>query len=231
MADEHMAETLNSNFIDVFKLRDVQKHFADLNIELLRGKHIQDDEHYHHRILSKYYIEFKKYYDVFYRLVLDKKTFEGVTYFFLTFSEESKGILSDYTRHRDLTAIETITAITLLQMYYDRYFENVKEISFLKDIKSKILGSEFSSLYKSVFFKNGARDNFTPKEWANVMKNIRNVIQDFEQLGWVDQLTQKGENDFSFVIKESIHRFQMMYEYEISNFEEFVSNLTETDNE
>ena len=230
MADEHRAEAVNKHFIDVFKTTDVQKHFADLNIELLRGRHIQDDAHYFHRLLSKYYIEFKKYYEVFYNLLLDKKTFEGVSYFFLTFSEDSKGVLSATSRHRDLTAVETIIAITLLQMYYEKYFDNVKEISFL-DIKSKIKESEFSHLYKTVFFKNGSRDNFTPKEWSNVTKNFKNVIQDFEQLGWVDNVIQKGENDFSFTIRESIHRFQTMYEYEISNFEEFVNNLDQSKDE
>ena len=84
-------------------------------------------------------------------MYLDRKSFEGVTYFFLTFQEDSKGVLSTNSRHRDLTAIETITAITLLQMYYDKYFENVKEVSFL-DIKARIKESEFSHLYKSVFF-------------------------------------------------------------------------------
>ena len=84
---------------------------------------------------------------------------------------------------------------------------------------------------KILYFAWIRRSLKVSEETINPPKNIKNVIQDFEQLGWVDQLTQKGENDFSFVIKESIHRFQMMYEYEISNFEEFVNNLTETDNE
>jgi hypothetical protein len=151
MANEYMAETIDNDFIDFLKQADVQKHFADINIELLQGRHIQNDEHYHHRILSKYYEELKKYFEVFYNLYLDRKSFEGVTYFFLTFQEDSKGVLSTNSRHRDLTAIETITAITLLQMYYDKYFENVKEVSFL-DIKARIKESEFSHLYKSVFF-------------------------------------------------------------------------------
>lgn len=230
MADKHFASTLDNDYIDIFKQSDLQKHFANINIELLRGKHIQDDTYYHYKLLSKYFDELKKYYQVFYQLILEKKTFEGVTYFYLTFSLDSKGVLSEHSRHRDLTEIETITAITLLQMYYDKYFENVKEVSF-KDIQSRIKESEFSNLYKSVFFKSGIRDNFTPKEWSFVMKNIKNVIQDFQQLGWVDKYTQKGDNDFSFVIKESIHRFQLMYEYEIANFEEFVNNLNVEDNE
>lgn len=230
MANEHTAEAINNHFVDIFKKADVQKHFADLNIELLRGRHIQDDSHYFHRLLSKYFIELKKYYEVFYNLQLDKKTFEGVTYFFLTFYEDSKGVLSANSRHRDLTAIETIIAITLLQMYYERYFDNVKEISF-QDIKAKVKESEFSHLYKLAFFKNGNRDNFTPKEWANLTKNFKNVIQDFEQLGWVDKFVQIDDKNFSFTIKEAIHRFQTMYEYEISNFEEFVNNLDQSNYE
>ncbi len=230
MADKHFATTLNNDYIDIFKQSDLQKHFANINIDLLQGTHIQDDAYYHHKLISKYFDELKKYYEVFYQLVLEKKTFEGVTYFYLTFSPESKGVLSQQSRHRDLTEIETITAITLLQMYYDKYFENVKEVSF-KDIKSRIKESEFSNLYKSVFFKNGTRDNFTPTEWSFVLRNIKNVIQDFQQLGWVHQYIQKGEDNFSFIIKESIHRFQLMYEYEIANFEEFVTNLNATNHE
>ncbi|MFC5048264.1 hypothetical protein ACFSTE_02465 [Aquimarina hainanensis] len=227
MADEHITETVNSHFVDIFKSADVQEHFANLNIELLRGRHIQDDNHYFHRLLSKYYTEFQKYYAVFYNLFLDKKTFEGVTYFFLTFNEDSKGVLSSNSRYRDLTPTETIIAITLLQMYYEKYFDKIKEISF-QDIKAKITESEFSHLYKIVFFKNGSRDNFTFKEWANVMKNFKNVIQDFQQLGWVDNFIQIDDKNFSFIIRESIHRFQTMYEYEILNFEEFVNNLNES---
>ncbi|WP_417237233.1 condensin complex protein MksE [Bizionia paragorgiae] len=230
MANEHITKTVNNHFADIFKLADVQEHFANLNIELLRGRHIQDDSYYFYRLLSKYYAELKKYYEVFYNLFLDKKTFEGVTYFFLTFNEGSKGVLSSTSRHRDLTPTETIIAITLLQMYYEKYFDNIKEISF-QNIKTKIKESEFSQLYKTVFFKNGSRDNFTPKEWANVMKNFKNVINDFEQLGWVDNVVQKGENNFSFTIKESIHRFQTMYEYEILNFEEFANNLNQSNYE
>lgn len=230
MANEHITEVINNHFVDIFKSEDVQKYFADLNIELLRGRHIQDDNHYFYRLLTKYYIELKKYYEVFYNLFLDKKTFEGVSYFFLTFNEDSKGVLSSNSRHRDLTAKETIIAITLLHMYYEKYFDNVKEISF-QDIKAKIKESEFSHLYKTVFFKNGSRDNFTPSEWANVMKNFKNVIQGFEQLGWVGSFIQIDKDNFSFIIRESIHRFQTMYEYEILNFEEFANNINQSNYE
>ena len=220
----------DNNSFDIFKKNDVQKHFADLNIELLKGSHIDSSNHSHFMLLENYYEEFKEYYSTFYRLLLDKKTFENKAYYFLDFFLDSKGILSSNSRHKELTAIETITAITLLNMYYERQFEKYKVVSF-SDIREKIKQSEFNKLYKRAFFKNGLRQNFTKSEWARVQKNIKNVISDFEQLGWVKELTIINENDFSFVLNHSIHRFQLMYEYEISNLEEFINNLQPDDNE
>ncbi len=202
---------------------DVKDHFANLNIELLKGRHIQEDEFYIFKILDKYEEELKYYYLHFYNLELERISFNTISYFYLTFVGDSKGVLSSQKRHKELSAIETITAITILNMYYEKLFEREKEVTYV-DIKEKIETSEHSDAFKSAFFKGMIKDHYTSTEWINVFKNLKNVISDFDQLGWVEKIPIDDEKNFKFKIKESIHRFQILYENEIKNYNEFVSN-------
>lgn len=224
MENEHTSEIEKKDALDIFKKDEVQEHFADLNIELLKGAHIDNEDHYLFSLLEKYYSELRIYYNTFYRLELERKSFENNKYYFLDFFIDSNGVLSPQKRNKKLTAIETITALTLLNMYYERQFEKYKKVSFL-DIREKIEQGEHHVLYKKAFFKDSKRQNFKTQEWGIVFKNIKNVIQDFEQMRWVKEFTMINENDFSFVLKSSIHRFQLMYEHEIVNLEEFVDAL------
>jgi hypothetical protein len=138
---------------------------------------------------------------------------------------DSKGVLSSPKRTKRLTAVETITALTLLNMYYERQFEKYKKVSF-SEIREKIEQGEHHALYKKAFFKdNDSSSTYSKKEWAFVFKNMKNVIQDFEQMRWVKEFTIINENDFSFILKSSIHRFQLMYEHEIMHLEDFIDKL------
>lgn len=215
---------------DIFKREDFQKHFGKLNLELLKGNHIEKDTYYLFKILEKYFDELQEYYDIFYNLNLKKTFFENHCYYYLSFTEDSKGLLSNQSLHKELTAMETITAITLLHMYYERQFIQIKEITFL-DIRTKIMKSEYNKLYKKVFFKSPERENYTKKEWSYIIKKFKTVISDFEQIGWVKNINTISEDNFSFTLKGAIHRFQLMYEDEIYNFEEFVGNLKNSENE
>ncbi|MDO5969295.1 hypothetical protein Q4Q35_05705 [Flavivirga aquimarina] len=230
MENGYSSEITNSNSFTFLNHREVQKHFANLNIELLRGTHIDDGSHYHFTLLENYFNELKDYYLALYKLKLDKKTFENKTYYFLNFFLESKGVLSSNTRHKELTPIQIITAITLLNMYYEKQFEKYKVVSFL-EIREKIEQSEFGHLYRKAFFKNPNKKAFSSTEWSRVRTNIKNVIIDFEQLGWVEKINILNENDFNFILKHSIHRFQLLYEYEISHLDEFLKNLKSEEDE
>tara|TARA_R110001606_G_scaffold86598_4_gene196015 strand:+ start:6843 stop:7535 length:693 start_codon:yes stop_codon:yes gene_type:complete len=230
MENGYSSEMKNNNSFAFLNNSEVEKHFANLNIELLRGTHIDESHYYYFLLLENYFNELKDYYLSLYRLKLDKKTFENKTYYFLNFFLESKGVLSATARHKELSPIQTITAITLLNMYYERQFEKYKIVSFL-EIREKIEQSEFGHLYRKAFFKNSNRKTYSSKEWSTVKTNIKNVITDFEQLGWVEKVTILNENDFNFVLKHTIHRFQLLYEYEIKNLGEFLKSLKPEEDE
>ncbi|WP_321438488.1 chromosome partition protein MukE [uncultured Bacteroides sp.] len=199
----------------------VQRYFADLNIDLLQGKHITADDYYSYQLLREYYEpELKQYYKELYELILEKATFDNSTYFYLDFPVDSKGRLSN--RSRELSEQQVIIGIILLKMYYDMYFKYPKEL-FWEDIKEEIEQSELKDLYKKLFFEE-VRDFYTDKEWEKVQELFRRTINSFTQLGWIKKLS-KGKEDIHFQLKESIHRFAELYKYEIEEFPQFVSKI------
>lgn len=200
----------------------VQQHFADVNIELLRGRHIQQEEFYSFQLLSNYEREFGMYYDTLYGMVLNKEIKDNQSYFYLSFPDDAKGKLYHSDRHKELSEIQTIIGIILMNMYYERYFEHQKEIRW-EEIKKEITEGEFAEDYQRVFFGE-ARAAFTDTEWEELKKRFRRTIRDFEKLGWVKLLTT-DEHEIHFVLKESIHRFAKLYQTEVENFDQFVQKI------
>jgi chromosome condensin MukBEF MukE localization factor len=223
MEHSHSAEEIENPF-DFLNEEDVQEHFANLNIELLRGKHIQDNLFYEYELLTIYERELKNYYDKIYQLQLCKESFDSKNYYFLTFKEDTKGALGSQRKHKELSPTETIVAITILNMYYERLFDNDKLISY-EEIRYQIDKGENSDHYKRAFFKGVVQDNYSSLAWAQVFKNIKTVISDFDQLGWVQKVSTDAEKDFTFKIKESIHRFYLLYQEEINNFDSFLKTI------
>ncbi|HET8885620.1 MAG TPA: chromosome partition protein MukE [Salinimicrobium sp.] len=205
--------------------KDLKEKFADLNIQLLSGRHIQKDSNYYlYQLLKKYFKELKYYYENFYGLELERDFKDDITFYYLDFIEQSRGVLSSSRRHKELSSLQTVTGIMLLNMYYDRYFENIKEITF-QDIKKEILSGENSNQFKKLWFKD-IRDEYSPKEWVRVVTNIKNTIKDFEKLGWIESMAKDDGEDIHFILKESIYRFQKLYEKEITSIDEFIENYS-----
>ncbi len=200
----------------------VKQYFADINIELLQGKHIQRDDYYPFQILSSNEPDFKIFYQSLYglNLVRDKK--DNATYFYLDFPEEGKGKLSSSTRHRELTEFQTILAIALMNMYYERYFEHTKQITW-NDLKKEILEGEYAANYQRIFFKE-QRDNFTDLEWEEVKTKIKRVLNSFSALGWIEMQPQ-DDIEISFILKPAINRFAKLYSSELENFEDFAKKI------
>lgn len=223
-------ESVSEESIDLsFLLDDLSKsHFADLNINLLRGMHIQRDDQYLHHLLTEYENDISKYYEIYYSLKLVKEKSNSETYFFLDFFEESKGKLSPQSRHRELTEFEVVIGISLLKMYYDRYFEQSKDITW-EDIRKEIMENENSSCYKEIFF-NSIREDYSDQEWLGVKRKILRALSDFEVLGWIKRNKDVGDEEVHFKIKESIHRFATLYKEALENFEKFVEIYMQTKN-
>ncbi|MBV8802906.1 MAG: hypothetical protein JO131_08110 [Gammaproteobacteria bacterium] len=218
MENDH-PETIN-NVFSFLEKEEVQEYFADLNIALLRGRHIQKNDYHLFHLLNAYQKEFANYYKLLYNLLLEKDRMDNEIYYYLDFPIDGRGKLADYSRHKELTEKQIVIGLMLLNMYYDRFFENPKEINWI-DIKKEITEGESSSLYKKLLF-NHIRDDYSDQEWSRVTKLLRQVLKKFETLGWIQELKLTEVDELRFTLRESIHRLAKLYKYEIENFDEFI---------
>ena len=77
----------------------VEKHFADININLLSGRHIDNSNYALFTVLEEYEIYWKEFYKRLYKLNFITDVFDGRVYYYLDFFESGKGKLSENTRH------------------------------------------------------------------------------------------------------------------------------------
>lgn len=208
----------------------VKKYFANTNILLLSGKHIQSDDYYEFDLLQNNKEELKFYYEELYDLILCWDKRDDNTYFYLDFPEQSRGKLSHPKRYRDLTEEEVIIGMVLMNWYYELYFENEKVITW-RDIKNRILQSDLRDQYRLLFFGTYDRDP-TDKEWgeeekpasSSVKARFRKTLNSFARLGWIHW---RDRNKLEFEIKSSIHRFvEKLYHNEILDFNNFIKQYT-----
>jgi hypothetical protein len=226
MDDQFKEPELITRF-DFLGHRDVQAHFADLNIALLGGRHIQTGEGYHFTLVNSYPDEFKFFYRSLYGLELKQARVENIDYYYLDFPDEGKGKLNTTDRFREMTAWEMLIALMLLNMYYDRFFEQTKLINW-PVIQKEIMESEFAPLYKKAFFNTLIREYYSDTEWKGLFDHFKRVIKSFERWGWVkQQVAEDGDGDLAFLIRESIDRFGKLYQYEINEFENFIEQINQ----
>jgi chromosome condensin MukBEF MukE localization factor len=200
----------------------VEKYFADLNIKLLSGRHIHQDEYNAFSLLEDWYEELSGYYRQLYRLNLARDVYDQSVYYYLDFFSIGKGKISDPSRTRVLTQLQTIVGLMLLDMYYTRYFDNPKTIHW-RDILQELEEGEHKSAYQRIFF-DAVRPSYTQSEWQSVEGKFNKTIQSFAELGWVNRISGQQE-DLAFDIKPAIHRLAKLYEQELNHFTEFASKI------
>lgn len=204
----------------------LEKNFADLNISLLSGKHIQVDDYNVFSVIENYYSDLKFFYINLYKLDLVRDVFDGTCYYYLNFFDSGKGKLNDPLRNKPLTEIQTITGLMLLDMYYQRYFDDHKILHWV-DIKQQIVEGDHKQNYQRILF-NTTRPSYSEGEWQNVEKKFKDVITSFEKLGWV--IKQSGQNEeLQFEIKPAIHRMIKLYAQELEDFDSFTQYLKNGD--
>ena len=206
---------------DFFTEDIVEKHFADMNIKLLSGRHIQQEDVNAFLLLEDFYPDLRNFYQKIYQLDLVRDIADQRAYFYLDFFDGGKGKLTDASRHRTLTEMQTVTGLLLLDMYYSRYFEHPKMITW-SDIKQEIEEGDHKTDYQRILFPE-IRAGYSDAEWAMVDRRFREVIQSFHLLGWVNRLSGQQE-ELLFEIKPSIHRMAMLYAEELENFTSFSEN-------
>ncbi|KQT35747.1 hypothetical protein ASG22_01625 [Chryseobacterium sp. Leaf405] len=200
----------------------VEKYFADINILLLSGKHIDHKYYAEYTVLESYESQWKNYYSNLYRLNLVADISDRSRYYYLDFTENGKGKLSDANRNKELTELQTLIGLTLLDMYYQKYFDEEKIIHW-NDIKTQILESDHQEAYKRILF-NDIRDSYDEKEWSTVESKFSKTIDSFDKLGWVEKQSGKNE-DLVFEIRPAIHRLTKLYQDELQDFESFSQQL------
>lgn len=218
MENETTEQSPNYNFLEDER---VERYFADLNLKLLSGRHIYSEDYNSFSLLEEWYSHFAAYYEKLYKLSLERDIFDQVAYYYLDFFSSGKGRLSDPSRTRMLTELQTVVGLILLDMYYVKYFDDPKIITW-NDIQVELMEGENREHYRRIFF-NSERADYTPTEWQNVERKFRLTINSFSELGWVERLS--GQDELSFQINPAIHRFAKLYEQELSNFPDFAKHF------
>ena len=203
---------------DFFTDNVIEKHFADLNIKLLSGRHIQQEDVNAFLVLEDFYNDLKNFYQKIYQLNLVRDIADQRAYYYLDFFDGGKGKLTDASRSRALTEMQTITGLLLLDMYYSRYFEHPKVITWA-NIKKEIEEGDHKSDYQRILFPE-IRAAYSDAEWGTAEKRFRDAIQSFHLLGWVNKLFGQQE-ELLFEIRPSIHRMAVLYAQELENFTSF----------
>lgn len=210
---------------DFLEIESIEQDFAAININLLRGRHIQQDEFKLFEVIDEHMDQFKFYYDRLYGLELKRKISHDVQYFYLDFPEENKGKLTAQELHHFFTEQQTIVTLLLLNMYYTEYFSFEKEFKWA-DIKAEILSGENSDHYKKYFFKELKSGGYTDPQWSDAKKAVNSAIKSLEKLGWCERKKGIGRSEIQFTIRESIERFVEMYQHELSNFDAFAEKIS-----
>ena len=177
-------------------------------------------------MLEDYVEDWRAFYKNLYRLDLVRDIYDNQVYYYLDFFDGSKGRLGDQSRHRALTAMQTITGLMLLDIYYQRYFDAHKVVQWA-ELRKHIEEGEHKENYQRILF-NAVRPSYTETEWQGAEKRFKDAIVSFDKLGWVKRQSVMGE-ELVFEIMPAIHRLEKLYSEEIENFESFAANLKNED--
>lgn len=207
----------------------VEKHFADINIMLLSGKHIDEKYYMAFSLLEDKSEQWTQFYKNLYNLNLVADIFDGYPYFYLDFFDTAKGKFTDHSRHRELTETQTLIGLLLLDIYYKRFFDEHKIVRW-SELRNIILEGEQQDAYKRILFSEARASNtYDTREWGNLHRKMNTAIDLFDKIGWVEKQGSSSEEVPDFEIKPAINRLAKMYEHELLNFETFVSELKQED--
>lgn len=204
----------------------MEGQFANINIKLLGGRHIQKStDRIEYAILNQqeYFDGLKAFYQRLYGLELnERQVHTNDKYFYLDYFDGYRRSLSPSDRHIALTEAQTIFGLIVLNMYYEKFIEREKHISW-SEIRDLILYSERQEGYKQIFLGEVREgNNYTDPEWARVKNFFKSAVLRFDDLGWVSSTLNE---DLGFTINTSIHRFEDLYRDELENPNTFFDKL------
>jgi hypothetical protein len=201
--------------------KDMQDHFAELNIELLRGKHITPYSSALYSVLDTFEKELVFFYKSLYDLLLEKRTHDSLSYYYLEFPVSGRGKLSNPSLYAEMDGKTTIVACILANLYFTNYFSYDKKFHW-DDIQYEIEHGEHRTAYQQLFFGKSSQD-YTDKQWDNIKKQFGIVINFFNRIGLVEK--EDSEEAIHFTILPTIHHFIEVYKNEIENIDGFLNEL------
>lgn len=218
-------ENQDITFYDFLSDEEVTKRFADINFMLLSGKHIDEKYYAAFSLLESKAAHWTQFYKNLYNLNLVADRLDGHRYFYLDFFDTAKGKFADHSRHKELTETQTLIGLMLLDIYYRKYFDEKKIVRWT-DLRAIILEGEQQDAYKRILFNEvRASNTYDNKEWGYVIKKFNSTIDLFDKIGWVEKQNPSTGEVPDFEIRPAINRLAKLYEYELQNFEAFVSTL------
>lgn len=214
-------ENANYQFLNSDRAK---KYFADVDIALKQGKHLQNygndsrifsfvDE-YFEKGLQEYYLQL-------FQMNLVRDTNDSQKFYYLDFPDDGKGKLGKENRSKELESDKVIFAILLLNLFKDKFFEH-KEIVWI-ELDQIFKEGEHKELWQKLLFGK-VKNNYTPTEEQSVKEKVKNILKDFEKLGWVEI---KNLDEVKFEIMPSIERISRLYRDVIGNVDsisEYLNN-------
>jgi chromosome condensin MukBEF MukE localization factor len=216
-------ENANSNF-PFLNTEQAKKYFADADIALKQGRHIQDygNDIRIFSFVDEYFEKgLEEYYKQFFGMNLVRDSNDNEKFYYLNFPEDSKGKFGKENRSKELEDEKVIFAILFLNLYKEKFFEQ-KEFLW-QELEQTFKESEHKGLWQTILYGK-IKQNYTPKEELDVKDKVRKILTDFEKLGWI---IFKNQEEVHFEILPSIERMSKLYEDVINNvesIEEYLSN-------
>jgi hypothetical protein len=207
---------------DFLSISEVRNNFAELNNDLLRGKHmISSGNVIQFALLDQYEEQFRFYYESLYGLQLQRRSYDSISYFYLEFPTGGKGRLSNPNSYYELEAKITIVGLILANFYYANYFSFDKQFSW-SDIKYEIESGEHKEAYQKLFF-NELKSDYSDNQWGEVRKLFNSAINFFDRICLVEKL--ESSEEMEFLILPTIHRIIDLYKGEIEDIDNFLIDI------
>lgn len=200
-----------------------KKYFADADIALKQGKHLQDygNDSRIFSFVDEYYERgLKEYYPTFFQMNLVRDKNDNQTFYYLDFPEDGKGKFGKENRSKELEDEKVIFAILLLNMFKDKFFEH-KEIEWA-ELDQIFKESEHKELWQKLLFGR-VKLSYTINEEQGVKDKVKSILKDFEKLGWVEI---KNIDEVKFEIMPSIERISRLYRDVIGKVDSIQDYLT-----
>lgn len=216
-------ENANANY-PFLNSEQATKYFADADIALKQGRHIQDfgtDIRLFSFIDEFYDKGLEDYYKQFFGMNLVSDKSDNGKFYYLDFPDDGKGKFEKENRSKELEDDKVIFAILFLNLYKERFFEQ-KEFTW-QELEQIFKEGEHKELWQNILFSK-VKQNYTPREEQDVKDKVRKILSDFEKLGWI---VFKNQEEIHFEVLPSIERISRLYGDVIDNLEsieEYLNN-------